>query len=242
MNDNPPNERDQWRARRWTRSLWHTSTASWTRKAAAASRPCWPPTRRSAVACNRWNAPGICSMSSTRRRWASRSRRRPWKWLRLRPGKRLNRAGPKPRGGGGDGCWRSVRACWRRPRPVSRPWPCTIPIGNCCGLAPAGKSRRIPADRLDRVPASASRRKALREGRRRTAQGTDGGREIATSRRQQVESMSLDQKEQLLRAEDKFAGLAPAEQQRLRRLHRRSAERSRQQRSFAPSCTLTMSG
>ena len=42
--------------------------------------------------------------------------------------------------------------------------------------------------------------------------------ENAASRRQQVEAMSLDQKEQLLRAEDKFAGLAPAEQERLRRL------------------------
>jgi hypothetical protein len=43
--------------------------------------------------------------------------------------------------------------------------------------------------------------------------------EDAASRRQRVEGMSLDAKEQLLRAEDRFAGLAPAEQQRLRRLH-----------------------
>ena len=42
--------------------------------------------------------------------------------------------------------------------------------------------------------------------------------ENVTSRREQIEAMSLDQKERLVRAEDKFAGLAPAEQQRLRRL------------------------
>jgi hypothetical protein len=41
----------------------------------------------------------------------------------------------------------------------------------------------------------------------------------AVSRRQRVENMSLDEKEQLLHAEDHFTALAAAEQQRLRRLH-----------------------
>jgi len=43
--------------------------------------------------------------------------------------------------------------------------------------------------------------------------------ESVASPRQHVESMSLDAKEQLLRAEDRFTALAPAEQQRLRRLY-----------------------
>ena len=43
--------------------------------------------------------------------------------------------------------------------------------------------------------------------------------ENMAARRQRVESMSLDAKEQLLRTVDRFAGLTPAEQQRVRRLH-----------------------
>ena len=41
----------------------------------------------------------------------------------------------------------------------------------------------------------------------------------AVPRRRRVESMGLGEKEQLLRIEERFIGLAPEEQQRLRRLH-----------------------
>jgi hypothetical protein len=43
--------------------------------------------------------------------------------------------------------------------------------------------------------------------------------ESLADRRQRVEKMGLDEKEQLVKAEDRFAGLPPVDQQRLRRLH-----------------------
>ena len=47
MND----DSSQSRRRRWTSNSWPTSTASWTPRAAAASRNCWPPMPKSAAAC-----------------------------------------------------------------------------------------------------------------------------------------------------------------------------------------------
>ena len=55
MNDDPSSVLP-----RWTSNSWRTSTASWTPKAAVASRPCWRPTRKSAAACNRWSGRGTC--------------------------------------------------------------------------------------------------------------------------------------------------------------------------------------
>ena len=67
MNDDPSNDRDA--AGRATRGLPRRRAGR--RRAAAASRNCWPPTRKSVAVCKRWSGRGTCWTTWTRRRWAS---------------------------------------------------------------------------------------------------------------------------------------------------------------------------